>query len=114
MAHVYDDDYIDALWFVYPGDRLNAIIDTIRHLRADPKLARQLIGEPRPRTWTMPHIPADVTKLRAATDGSTWTRHPANDGSWVCEDYLDPEAVSGNPEIDLIADLGPLTEIIDP
>lgn len=30
--------------FVYAGDRLNAVIDTVRALRADPKLLAELIG----------------------------------------------------------------------
>lgn len=31
--------------FVSAGDRTNAIIETIKHLRADPNLAQQLLGE---------------------------------------------------------------------
>lgn len=30
--------------FVYPGDRAEAVVSTIRHLRADPDLARQLLN----------------------------------------------------------------------
>lgn len=29
--------------FVYAGDRLNAVVDTLRHLRADPQLAATLL-----------------------------------------------------------------------
>jgi hypothetical protein len=29
--------------FVYPGDRLTAVLDTVKVLRADPDLARQLL-----------------------------------------------------------------------
>jgi hypothetical protein len=31
--------------FVYAGDRLNAVMDTVRHLRADPALASVLLSE---------------------------------------------------------------------
>lgn len=48
-----DDDYTAALrdlatrvnGFVYQGDRLNAVIDTIKVLRADPALAQALLAE---------------------------------------------------------------------
>lgn len=32
--------------FVYAGDRLSAVLETVRELRADPDLARKLIGGP--------------------------------------------------------------------
>lgn len=31
--------------FVYAGDRLNAVVDAVRHLRADPVLAATLLDE---------------------------------------------------------------------
>jgi hypothetical protein len=31
--------------FVYPGDRLNAVVETVEVLRADPDLARQLLSD---------------------------------------------------------------------
>lgn len=31
--------------FVYAGDRLNAVVDAVRHLRADPVLAAKLLNE---------------------------------------------------------------------
>jgi hypothetical protein len=30
--------------FVYAGDRFNAVVDTLRHLRADPQLAATLLA----------------------------------------------------------------------
>ncbi len=30
--------------FVYPGERADAVIAAVRHLRADPELARALLG----------------------------------------------------------------------
>ncbi len=47
------DDYADHLralvegvnGFVYPGDRMNAVIDTVKVLRANPDLAGLLLGQ---------------------------------------------------------------------
>ena len=56
----------------------------------------------------MPKIPPDVTRVRAAFDGSTWVRYGKG---WLDED--DISDCDPNPESDLIVDLGPLTEILD-
>lgn len=52
MSDFPNDDQADALrtlaervnGFVYAGDRLNAVVDTVKALRADPKLAAMLLG----------------------------------------------------------------------
>lgn len=48
-----DPDYTVALTtlvsrvngFVYAGDRLDAVVDAVRHLRSDPALAAKLLNE---------------------------------------------------------------------
>jgi len=52
VGRIAGDEYADDLrelatrvnGFVYPGDRLNAVVDAVRELRADPDLAARLLA----------------------------------------------------------------------
>jgi hypothetical protein len=59
--------------FVYPGDRADAVVATVKALRADPTLARDLLTT-EPRRWVLPSEPGpEVTAVRDRL-GDPWRR----------------------------------------
>ena len=93
-----DDARELAQWLIDAADATDAV-----HLTGRPPM------QPDPRTWQIPTIPADVTRLRSHR-GITYTRTRPGAPYWHDEDSSNPWSWH---EPELLARSGPLTEVTD-
>lgn len=106
--------------FVYAGDRLNAVLDTVRELKADPELAARLLAlaapsEPvpdGPRVWAMPELPEDVSAVRDR-EGDLWKRNGEKRWNVQQPEPFTTLTTGGYTNTELIDFYGPLTEVVE-